>query len=282
MLFGEYLVLKGADCLAFPLKFGQILTIQKANQLRWESYSKHGLWFNVSMDSNFKVIETNNIKVAEILQQLFLVIRRERPELDFQQFFKAEANFELDWGLGSSSTLISLLSQWSAVDAQQLLEVSFGGSGYDVACAESKRPIVFANNQIKQEIQLSKSITDKLLFIYLGNKQNSKKEVQRFEEIDVHSDDIYAMNSIIEKAIKTDKIDVFEQLLNNSNALIAQLIKMPMLKPRLFKDYPYSIKYLGAWGGDFFLATFRNLEMAKSYFKQKGYNTMFTYNELIK
>ena len=51
MLFGEYLVLKGADCLAFPLKFGQELTISDSDVLTWESYAKHGMWFHVSMDN---------------------------------------------------------------------------------------------------------------------------------------------------------------------------------------------------------------------------------------
>ena len=282
MLFGEYLVLKGADCLAFPLKFGQTLTIQRSSHFYWESYAKDGLWFSVSMDDDLEIIETNNIKVAQILQQLFLVIRKERPELELQHFFKAEANFQLDWGLGSSSTLIRLLNQWSEVDPQLLLDVSFGGSGYDVACAKAKAPILYANNQIKLEVQLSKSITDKMLFVYLGNKQSSKKEVQRFEDIEVPSEDILKMNGIIEKAIKTDEIEVFEQLINNSNELIASRIEIPMLKPQLFKDYPYSIKYLGAWGGDFFLATYRDLDKAKTFFKQKGYNTMFTYKELIR
>jgi len=282
MLFGEYLVLNGSDCLAFPLKFGQTLSVTKSDELNWESYSKHGRWFFASMDDDFTVLDTNNEEVAEILKRLLLVIRTEKPDLDFKQRFKSEANFELNWGLGSSSTLISLLSQWSGVETKKLLDASFGGSGYDVACATAEAPILYANGKIKKEIPLPESITDKLLFIYLGNKQNSREEIKRFKKANVAQDQIDAMNAVISNALQTDKIEVFEQQLDLSEELISSIIGTIQLKQRLFADYPHSIKSLGAWGGDFFLATYRDLKTAKIYFEEKGYDIFFTYQEFIK
>ncbi|MBC9811057.1 GHMP kinase [Crocinitomicaceae bacterium CZZ-1] len=282
MLFGEYLVLNGSDCVAFPLKFGQTLSVTKSGDIRWESYSKHGMWFSASMSNDFTLLETNNEEVAEILQRLFRVIRTERPELDFQQYFKAEANFELNWGLGSSSTLISLLNQWSGVDPRKLLDVSFGGSGYDVACATATAPIVYANGNVKMHIDFPASVTNNLLFIYLGNKQNSREEIKRFKKATITQEQVDAMNTMISTAIQTDAIEVFEQQLDRSEALISSIIGTDQLKQRLFSDYPYSVKSLGAWGGDFFLATCREQETAKDYFEKKGYTTLFTYHELIK
>lgn len=282
MLFGEYLVLNGSDCLAFPLKFGQTLSVTKSDGITWESYSKHGIWFSVSMSNDFTVLDTNNEEVAGILRQLFLVIRAEKPDLDFNQRFKAEANFELNWGLGSSSTLISLLSQWSGVEPRKLLDVSFGGSGYDVACATATAPILYANGNVKKEVLLPESITNQLLFVYSGNKQNSREEIKRFKKSEVTQHQVDAMNEIISNALKTDKIEVFEQQLDLSEELISSTIETTKLKQRLFTDYPYSIKSLGAWGGDFFLATYRDLETAKSYFEEKGYDVLFTYQEFIK
>jgi mevalonate kinase len=241
MLFGEYLVLNGSDCLAFPLKFGQTLSVTKSDELIWESYSKHGMWFSVSMSDDFTILNTNNEEVAEILRQLFIVIRAEKPQLDFNQQFKATANFELNWGLGSSSTLISLLSQWSGVEAKKLLEVSFGGSGYDVACATAKAPILYANGKVKKEVPLQESITDKLLFIYLGNKQNSREEIKRFKKKNITQDQVDTMNAIISNALQSDKIDMFEQQLDLSEELISSIIDTIQLKQRLFADYPYSI-----------------------------------------
>jgi mevalonate kinase len=282
MLFGEYLVLNGSDCLAFPLKFGQTLSVTKSDELIWESYSKHGMWFSASMSNDFTILDTNNEEVAEILRRLFLVIQTEKPDLDFKQKFKAEANFELNWGLGSSSTLISLLSQWSGAEPKKLLDASFGGSGYDVACATAEAPILYANGKVKKEVPLPESITSKLLFVYLGNKQNSREEIKRFKNKNVAPQQIDEMNAIISNAIQTDKIEVFEEQLNLSEELISSTIDTVKLKQRLFADYSHSIKSLGAWGGDFFLATYRDLKTAKTYFEGKGYDTLFTYQEFIK
>ena len=282
MLFGEYLVLKGADCLAFPLKFGQQLSISESDTLKWESYAKDQMWFHVTMDNGLNIIETNDDKVAEILKNLFVVIREECPNLNLSHFFKAEANFELNWGLGSSSTLISLLSQWSGVAPEKLLSTSFGGSGYDVACATAKDAIIYANGKTKKEIHLADSLTENMLFVYLGNKQNSREEIKRFKGAEVSSEDVRNVNKIIENSIETKNIETFETLLNDSENIVSRIIGSEKLKDRLFADYEYSIKSLGAWGGDFFLATSREIEKAKAYFRAKGYETMFTYKELIK
>jgi mevalonate kinase len=39
LIFGEYLVLKGAKCLAIPLRYGQKLSVEKSNQdnILWEN-----------------------------------------------------------------------------------------------------------------------------------------------------------------------------------------------------------------------------------------------------
>ena len=282
MLFGEYLVLKGSDCLAFPLKFGQELSITESDNLRWESYDKHGMWFHVTMDNELSILETNEPKVAAILKNLFQIIQNEKPSLNLIQHYKAEANFELNWGLGSSSTLISLLSQWSGVDSKKLLQSSFGGSGYDVACATAENTILYANGATKKEVHLENSITDHMLFVYLGNKQNSREEIKRFKSAEVEVADVATMNSIIGKSIEAKNINDFEKHLNESENLVSNIIGSKKLKERLFTDYPYSIKSLGAWGGDFFLATFRDLDTAKSYFHEKEYDTLLTYQELIK
>lgn len=282
MLFGEYLVLNGADSLAFPLKFGQTLSVTGSDTIHWESHARHGLWFSASLDSDFNILDTNNQEVAEILKQLFLVIRAEKPELDFNQNFKSEANFELNWGLGSSSTLISLLSQWSGVEARKLLDASFGGSGYDVACATANGPIIYADGKVKKEVSIPESITDKLLFVYLGNKQNSREEIKRFKDRKVEQHHIDTMNKLISNALQTSEIEVFEQQLDQSEELISPIIGTTKLKERLFADYSYSIKSLGAWGGDFFMATFRDLQTAKNYFEDKGHDILFTYQEFIK
>lgn len=283
MLFGEYLVLRGSKSLAFPLKFGQELEVRRSNQLKWASYSPEGCWFEAEFSSDFKVTSTNHPEASEILAKLFRLIADIHPQIDWNLSFKATADFNLSWGLGSSSTLISLLSQWSNCDPYQLLDVSFGGSGYDVACATAQGPIVYEMpSRSTKEVSLHPKVTEKLLFVYLGEKQNSRNEIKRFEKNEVTPNDIQQLNEIIDKSIKTDTIEAFESLIDQSEMLLSPIIGKERLKDHIFADYTDSIKSLGAWGGDFFLATFRDLEKAKTYFNSKGMKTMFTYKELIK
>lgn len=285
MLFGEYLVLEGAKSLAFPLKYGQNLQVEPATEIIWQSHSPEGIWFEASFTADLKLIDTNNQEVAETLLKLFQSIANKNPSLNLLNSYKAVADFNLNWGLGSSSTLISLLSQWSGVDPFYLLNQSFGGSGYDIACATASKPIIFQKEDSKNtwhEVTLSENITKYLLFVYLGKKQNSRNEIKRFQSAEVTRGDIEKMNNIVDKSQICNSIDNFEQLLNKSEELLSPIIGKQQLKEHIFVDYEYSIKSLGAWGGDFFLATFRDLDAAKKYFSNKGLTTMFTYNEMVK
>ena len=287
MLFGEYLVINGAKSLAFPLKFGQTLEINPLpeSKILWEATSPDGLWFNCELNEKLEVVETNNDEATGLLARLLGECHRLRPELNVYNHFKINANFDLNWGLGSSSTFVSLLCQWAKMDPYKMLEISFGGSGYDIACATAKKPIVFERTphyHYAQEIDLSNNVTDKFLFVYLGQKQNSRDEIKRFGKRSHTEADIEQMDAIVDKAVNSSTIEDFELLLNQSEDLLSPILGLEKLKDRIFADYKYSIKSLGAWGGDFFLATFRDLDKAKDYFKTKGFTTMFTYKELVK
>ena len=283
MLFGEYIILRGSKSLAFPLKFGQKLAISPAPQVNWQSISPSGVWFEAEFDENLEIKKTSDQEVALILKNIFLKIKELNPTLSLNNDFVATADFQLNWGLGSSSTLISLLAQWSATDPYSLLENSFGGSGYDIACATAKTPIIYEiEGREVSETSLSKEITDKFLFVYLGEKQNSRNEIKRFEKTNVTEQHVISMNSTITQAVKANSIEAFEKCLNDSEELLSPIIGKQKLKEHIFDDYPFSIKSLGAWGGDFFLATFRDLTAAKMYFKEKGMTTFFTYNEMVK
>ena len=54
-----------------------------------------------------------------------------------------QLSFPRNWGLGSSSTLINNIAQWFQIDAFELLHQSFGGSVYDIACAQNNNPITY-------------------------------------------------------------------------------------------------------------------------------------------
>jgi len=55
------------------------------------------------------------------------------------------------------------------------------------------------------------------------------------------------------------------------------------VQQKYFSDYWGVTKSLGAWGGDFILATSdKNVEETTSYFAGKGYDTVIPYSKMIK
>ena len=71
----------------------------------------------------------------------------------------------------------------------------------------------------------------------------------------------------------------FESLITLHEDYISQIIKQKPIKELLFNDFKGCIKSLGAWGGDFILVT--SLEDPSVYFKNKGFNTIIPFSNLI-
>ena len=286
LLFGEYLVLKGAKALAIPLRYGQQMSVipNESGVINWLSRVKDVEWFSAQISRELQLIETSDMKIASSLLDLLQWIKSEKPSFFSQGWnVSLNADFPLEWGFGSSSTLISLLAQWSKTDPYELLRDSFGGSGYDVACATAHSPIVFEKEMNSTvEIVLPNSITSKLLFVYSGKKQKSKNEVLRFEEIEISMEQVGKMNQIISDVIACTQIEELEILINRSEKSLSEILSLEQIKNNTFSDYAYSIKSLGAWGGDFFMATYRDENEAKNYFSSRGYDVQFNYDQIIK
>ena len=286
LLFGEYLVLKGARSLSIPLRYGQKMMVEKVDskEINWLSRVIGKEWFSAKFTNQLEKIEATDHQIAESLQYLLEMVREENPSLFYNGLnFHLEADFPMEWGFGSSSTLISLLAQWSNTDPYRLLKNSFGGSGYDVACATADSPIVFESGKnTKEAIELSEKITSKLLFIYSGKKQKSKNEVSRFEEIAVSENQIQQMNNLVNSVIACEDIEIMEALIEQSEHLLSEILSLETIKNSTFSNYPHSIKSLGAWGGDFFMATYRDEEVAREYFSKRGYEVQFNYDQIIK
>lgn len=298
LITGEYLVLDGATALALPTKFGQDLLVErvKVPELFWKSFSETGdCWFEAVFDlptlrlkrSTFNSVnEPKTEFIAETLQSILLEAKRLNPSFlrsGHGFLVKTNLTFPRNWGLGSSSTLINNIAQWAAVDAHELLQNSFSGSGYDVASAQHNFPILYRlKNEDPVAIQADffPRFSDQLFFVHLNKKQNSregiaayrsngndlKKEKQRISEISL------AMVSVT-------LLSEFEQLLEEHEQIIASIIQLPPAKQALFSDYSGTVKSLGAWGGDFILAT--GNEHSQQYFREKGYPSVLKYAEMI-
>jgi len=61
--------------------------------------------------------------------------------------------------------------------------------------------------------------------------------------------------------------------------LVSKTIRLEMVQDQHFSDYFGQTKSLGAWGGDFILAT--GNEDSPNYFNKKGFKTVIPYQDLI-
>jgi len=286
MLFGEYLVLRDSKCLAVPLVVGQNLKVNTRLEegILWKSFEGEKCWLEFELSKELKILSSSDEEKASLVVKLLKIIQKENPNLVLNNlYFEINLDFNREFGFGTSSTFISLLSQWSGVNPYLLLEKSFGGSGYDIVAATATKPFVYTLKERKiKELDLPKRITNHLLFVYLGKKQVSSKEILAFQDKNVSSSQLEQMNTIIEQATQSTHIEEWENAMVESENLLSSILHIPAVKDHTFSDYPFAIKSLGAWGGDFVMATFRELSAAKSYFLEKGFDVFYTYDEIVK
>jgi len=285
LLTAEYAVLNGAKALALPTKLGQSLEVKTIEQpkIKWKSFDhQNNLWFETNLTvTNFN--PSTNTETAQRLAQIFRAIFDLNPKVFASTGleFSSHLEFPQNWGLGSSSTLINNLAQWANVDAFALLENTFGGSGYDIACAQNAQPIVYQRQNSTPLIKIvdfDPPFKDELFFVHRNQKQNSREAIAAYNALKTTKTlDFIELNAITEALLVATTLEEFEVLISKHETLVGNLIQHPPLKTTHFADYSGAIKSLGAWGGDFFLATRSNTQ----YFKDKGYNTILAFGEIL-
>ena len=290
LLSGEYAILDGAVGLGLPTKFGQHLEVQEGDvgMLHWISLDyESNLWFEARYTLNpFKVIETSDINISKRLVQILAEAKRLNPAflLDKAGYrIEAQLMFPRDWGLGSSSTLLNNIAQWGKVDAYKLLHATFGGSGYDIACAQHNLPILYQLSKsipIVKEVNFKPPFANELYFVHLNRKQNSRDAIHHYSDIDFDKGEFTnEISTITEKLLTISTLGEFEQLLHQHEELISKAIGLSPIRERLFTDYNGAVKSLGAWGGDFILIT--GDKESPNYFKEKGFRTIIPYTKMI-
>lgn len=285
LLFGEYLVLRGAQSMALPLSSGQELqiTTNPSGGIQWEAFEFGNQWLTIHLSNDLKILDTNDPEKARTAQKFLELISTNSTVTVRDLHLRFDLDFHRHYGFGTSATLTSLLSQWSGVDPYYLMQQTFGGSGYDIAAATATTPFIYSReNKIEKEFRLADAIASYLLFVYLGKKQISAGEVAAFKKKVTTKDQLHEMNRIVEAASQCTSIIDWENLMMQSEALMSSILHFSTVKEQLFPDYPYAVKSLGAWGGDFVMATFRDISEAKKYFQQKQKQPIFTFKELAK
>lgn len=302
LLTSEYLVLDGIPALALPTKKGQWLEVteNETAQITWKSIDDNNLkWFetiiplplqdlySIETSSDSIIHDEEGLGISETLFKILKVAQELNPKfLSDPKGYSIETKLEFNrqWGLGSSSTLINNIAQWADVDAYTLLNKSFGGSGYDIASAKHNSPILYTRKEGKplvQEIDFKPTFKDSLFFIYLNKKQDSKQSIKHYQSLPLKDFDKAAtsITEITHKIVSCDSLEEFNVLVDLHEDIISKIIKTPTVKTNLFSDYAGSVKSLGGWGGDFVLATGSKNDM--KYFENKGYQTIIPYTEMI-
>lgn len=292
LITGEYLVLDGAKALALPTKYGQSLIVEPGtnNEIHWTSYDADGsIWFETTIpftaiiSSNPAPETTIEATLITILYQAYLA---NNNYIDQSKGFNITTHltFPRKWGLGTSSTLINNIAQWCEINAFSLLKTSFGGSGYDIACAQNNAPIIYQlenGEAMVEQVTFAPSFTDSIYFVYLNKKQNSKTAISNYQDNSKSelSKNIEAINKITTATLQAPTLQDFCNSLEKHEALLSHLLETSTVKETLFSDFTGTVKSLGAWGGDFVMAI--SQEDPTAYFKSKGFETIISYDEMI-
>ncbi len=292
LLTGEYLVLRGALALAVPLKLKQSLSVvnNSIKTLKWKAMIPQGVWFNAEFETGeFNIIETNNSLLSNKLKNILMSVRELSSGFmgDENGFdIVTDVDFNPAYGFGTSSTLIYNIAKWAQVDPYELLELTFGGSGYDIACAGSSSPLLFRridNDITVTNVTFNPVFKHNLYFVYLGNKQNSADSIKKFnKQAKVATNDIKRISEISQLIIDAGSIDEFERLITEHEMIMSSILDLPTVKSLKFDGIQGAVKSLGAWGGDFVLVTSdKPKDRFISEMQLIGFKTVFSYDDIV-
>ena len=290
MLTGEYVVLDGAKALGLPTRFGQDIVVSSGTnkEIRWTCYEADGqIWYNdvltfddilapLPVEKSVRTTLIGILKVASDMQPDFLKTDGYVVE--------THLTFPRLWGLGTSATLLNNIAQWLKIDPYILLRDSFGGSGYDIACAQNNKPIIYRKTDsgpIVEPAGFNPPFADHLYFVYLNRKQSSRAAIASYytnshEDLDRR---IAKLDKITETLCTTDNIAVFANELERHEAILSDVLEMQTVKEAFFSDFKGTVKSLGGWGGDFILAI--SAEDPWPYFNERGFDTVIPYRKMV-
>ena len=290
LLTSEYFILDGALALAIPTQLGQKLILEEIENaqslITWESFCQNQIWIKTKINyQSWKILESNFIDSALFIMNIIKEIQKlssDKFKKNTSYLIKSNLEFPQNFGLGSSSTLLTNLSKWAKINPFELNENILGGSGYDVAIAQNSSAILY---QIKDEIRhieqihFSPKFKEELLFIHLNKKQNSREGIKLYRSKNKSQQLIQEFSEITKSIVQCNDINNFSELMNLHDKKLSHFLGLKTAKEIYFPDCPVFIKSLGAWGGDFIMS--RKFNGYQKYFKEKGFESIFTWQDLI-
>jgi mevalonate kinase len=286
MLTAEYAVMDGARALCIPIKQHQHLTVM-SNQagITWKSLDRFGkVWFESRWDETFTRVHSTDKEISDTLERIFCYIGLEKVK---RSLFTMKTTFPMEYGVGSSSSLIACLSKIYKIDPVPFQWNIFGGSGYDVATSFEDKAIMYRLCQNKspewESVSFNPKFKDKLYFVFLNKKRNSREAIKEYlDNRDLNKDTIQRISSLSTDFIQANGIEEFIHLINEHEKLISKLVNEKTVQSTFFHDFKGAVKSLGAWGGDLVLvATNENYDFVRDYFKSKGFPIVIPYHDLV-
>lgn len=293
LLTGEYFVMLGAKALALPLRFGQTLTVYKTASkgiLMWNALQYNKVWFSCTFQlSDLSVLETTDVQISNRLEAILKAAKKLNSSfLSTSQGFKitTNLNFNREWGLGTSSTLLANIAQWAEVNVYTLHWSVSGGSAYDIACSRETQPLIYTVEDKKpfvRTLSYNPPFKDNIYFVYLGNKQDTAHSIKQFDcNTERYAQEISRISEITESFVNASSIDEASSLIEEHENILSRVLGVSTVKSNFFSDFPGVVKSLGAWGGDFIMVV---SELPKpqvyAYFRKKGMITVFTFAEML-
>ncbi len=307
LITGEYLLLHGARALALPVQMGQRLEFRKngGQLLSWTTMVGGERWFEaVFSGSGYRIKTASDMGKARFLRQILVNASSLSANPPAFGTVESTVGFDMGWGLGSSSSLISNVAYMFDVDPFDLHFSVSRGSGYDIACARSDTPLIYhlefhnGTNLLREKnagypgsfpvpvykpVVFNPPFGENLFFAYTGKKQDSAKSVAQYLSARQPGDrNLKRVSQISQEIINIADIDEFNELLKEHDSILSRLLGEIPVNDSIFKGLPGYVKSLGAWGGDFVMITWQD-EAGKlfSLLKQKGMNTVFPYDKII-
>ncbi len=286
LITGEYLIMKGAKGLAVPVRFKQHLYVkpQAGTNIRWTSYHPDkSIWMQAEYDRNLKMISGSPSTDAGLIRNILTVLRRMNPNL-FRRGYNLETRteFSREWGMGTSSSLIAVLAKWAQVNPFELLDQTFGGSGFDVAVSLGGKQMLFWREESRRKwefVRWRPSFHKNIFFVHLNRKQNTARVIKKFASTPVPDEAIERITHITHEMLETGNMGRFQELMDEHEHIVGKWIGKRPVSARLFPDFDGAVKSLGAWGGDMIMAV--GGSAPEDYFRSKGYELIFPFSKLI-
>ena len=285
LLTSEYAITQGAQGLAIPTRYGQKLNYKpnpNGSCIKWSSLSHDGQeWFWAKFSPTLEIQATSNEIIAKRLVQNLEIVKSNTALLERPGNFFSTLEFPAEWGLGSSSTLASLLSQCAGTNPLATFREIHGGSGYDLACATANGPILYQlidNKPQVIETEIPFEFTHDIGFVYRGNKQLTSDSLNLLKKKPFSDTQIDQFNELTDAFLKSTTISELEEVIVAHENLISEQLGLQKVKNELFTAYPGQVKSLGGWGGDFVMVT--RLASSKKWLRNNGYKVIFPFKSL--